>query len=402
MQTRPSFRLIEESQRSPRTKNRTLPCLVEAPAWTSFNCRLHHGTCSCPLFWYQCKQVAGLASTKILYCFQPEPESLLLPCYSQGKGLYASLDHIQWPSDLWNQLTPVDPVSSSLWIAFNCRLNCGASSRPLFRYLCKLVTGYTSKKIPHSELKPTPESLSLPWCSQGKGPFTSIRKRRSPASKPLRFDFSRRLKNWSQLTPFDLASSPVWIVPNCRLNRVTSTHPLPYCVQMPAPESLLLPWNSQGKGLLASTLERRSPASIPFRFDFSRRLKNWNQLTLFDLGPSPVWIVLNCSLNRVTSSRPSPCIVKLQAPESLLLPWYPKGKGLFASSCKGRSPISNPACFGFSRRLKNWSPANTNTQLSTLSQGNGNTLSSQHPLTTILRKHPHQHPPPPSSDIKNV
>ena len=58
MQTDPSFRLNEESQRNPRTSTRTL---VETPAWTSFKCRLHHGTCSSPLLWYKCKQVAGLA-----------------------------------------------------------------------------------------------------------------------------------------------------------------------------------------------------------------------------------------------------------------------------------------------------------------------------------------------------
>ena len=220
MQTGPTFRIIEESQRSPRTSSRTLPYRVEAPTWTLFKCRLHHGTCSSPFSWYQCKQVAGLASTKILYCFQPEPESLLLPCYSQAKDLYASVDHIPWPSNPWNQLTPVDLVSSSFCIAFNCRPNCG--------------------------------------------------------------------------------------------------------------------------------------------------------------------------------------VVKLPAPESLLLPWCPQGKGLFASKCKGRSPVSSPACFGFSRRLKNWSPASTNSQLSVLSQGNRNTLSSQHPLTTILPKHPPQHPPPPNSDIKNA
>ena len=55
---------------------------------------------------------------------------------------------------------------------------------------------------------------------------------------------------------------------------------------------------------------------------------------------------------------------------------------------------SNPACFGLSRRLKNWSPASANTQLSSLSQGDRNTLSSQHHLTTILPTHP-RHPPPP-------
>ena len=112
IQTGPSFRLIEESQRSPGTSNRTL---VEAPAWTSSECRLHHGTYSLPLLWYQCKQVAGLASTKMLYCFQPEPESLLLSWYSEAKGLYASLDHMLWPSDPWNQLTPVVLKSSLFW-----------------------------------------------------------------------------------------------------------------------------------------------------------------------------------------------------------------------------------------------------------------------------------------------
>ena len=58
MQADPRFCLSEESQRNPGTSNRTL---VETPAWTSFKCRLHHGTCSSPLLWYQCKQVAGLA-----------------------------------------------------------------------------------------------------------------------------------------------------------------------------------------------------------------------------------------------------------------------------------------------------------------------------------------------------
>ena len=52
---------------------------------------------------------------------------------------------------------------------------------------------------------------------------------------------------------------------------------LPYCVQIPAPESLLLPWYSQGKGLFASNRKVRTniPISSPVWFDFSRRLNNW-------------------------------------------------------------------------------------------------------------------------------
>ena len=59
-------------------------------------------------------------------------------------------------------------------------------------------------------------------------------------------------------------------------------------------------------------------------------------------------------------------------------------------------PLSSNSgtCFGISRRLKNWSPASADTQLSSLSQGNRNTLSSQYHLTTTLPTHPRQPPPP--------
>ena len=116
-------------------------------------------------------------------------------------------------------------------------------------------------------------------------------------------------------------------------------------------------WFSEAKGLYAS------PDHIQWPSD------PWNQLTPVDLVSSSFWIA-----------------------ENLLLPCYPLCKGLFASSCKG--PTSSPVYLGFNRRLKNWSPANTSTQLCTLSQSNRNTLISQHPLTTILPKHPGQHPPP--------
>ena len=59
-------------------------------------------------------------------------------------------------------------------------------------------------------------------------------------------------------------------------------------------------------------------------------------------------------------------------------------------------PLSSNSgtCFGISRRLTNWSPASANTQLSSQSQGNRNTLNSQHHLTTTLPTHPRQPPPP--------
>ena len=82
MQTGRSIRLIKEIQRSSSSSKGIPIYVVEARASIFFNCRLNHGTCSRPLLRYQCKMVAGFASTKMMYCVQLAPASLLLPWYS--------------------------------------------------------------------------------------------------------------------------------------------------------------------------------------------------------------------------------------------------------------------------------------------------------------------------------
>ena len=79
----------------------------------------------------------------------------------------------------------------------------------------------------------------------------------------------------------------------------------------------------------------------------------------------------------------------------LLISWCPHCKGLFASTLKVPMNIPNSMSvwIPFSCRLDNWVHVCTQQWMSGISQAIRKTRTSPHPLTTILPKHPHQHPP---------
>ena len=274
-------------------------------------------------------------------------------------------------------------------------------------YLCKLVPAFASVKSP----KGVPEQATKPWWKPQPGPHSNAAY--TMVHPPLLF---RCCPSSSMLVNRFPA---VQLLPHRLLGLSHRNQPL-LLQQVKPTDSQISALHIDGIGhylckLISAFSSVKSPKGIP-----EQATEPWwksqpgphSNAAYTMVHAPPLCYGTNASKSQVSPKRrcytgsnqnlKASCSRRIPKPKASTPVWT-RFHGSPIHEISSRPLSSNSGtCFGISRRLKNWSPARANTQLSSLSQGNRNTLSSQHHLTTILPTHPRQPPPPKNSDMKNV